>query len=85
MTLDNAMFFVVIDGARVYIQRSCTLCHPQAVHDMLGTDSEHEFQTMLDNYDMSDWFGDSGDYLGPDVDGLEVDPGETQWNGRTTS
>lgn len=69
----NSLIEVTSDGKTYPIQRDVASHHPKAVHDALGTHSEHQIQYMMDHLDVRDWYdAQTGKHLGVDQWGLAV-------------
>ena len=54
------------------IERDVAHQHPDAVLNAMGVETETELQGPLDAMSAADWYGSSGEYLGPDAAGLEL-------------
>jgi hypothetical protein len=61
-----------LPAASSRMRASSSAVTPRIVHAALGTQSEEELQQYLDDCDVSDYYGDDGEHLGPDDSGLEM-------------
>lgn len=68
-------------GERISIARNVAVIHPAWVHEQLGTESEADLQTCLDQFSLSDYY-DGETHKGADEYGVELIADEADWSYR---